>query len=92
MLSSEEIEKIMRRYNYEELALMAVMEEIQGKMGFVPSYAMRVVADTLELPLSRVYALCSFYDVSGGGELVHSGGPIGARPPELCGGEWTRDG
>ncbi len=62
MLSSEEIEKILRRYNYEELALMGVIDEIQERMGFVPPYAMRVVADTLELPLSRVYALCSFYE------------------------------
>jgi NADH:ubiquinone oxidoreductase subunit E len=41
---------------------MVIMEEIQEKMGFAPPYALRTVADTLELPLSRVYALCSFYE------------------------------
>jgi hypothetical protein len=27
--------------------------------------------------------------VSGGRELVQSGGPTGAKPPRLCVGEWT---
>jgi NADH:ubiquinone oxidoreductase subunit E len=62
MLSSKDIEVITRRHNYEELALMAVLEEIQEKNGFVPPYAMRAVSDTLDLPLSRVYAICSFYE------------------------------
>ena len=61
MLSSEEVEKIMRKHNYEELSLMAVLEEIQDEMGYLPPYSLRVVADILELPLSRVFALCTFY-------------------------------
>ncbi len=61
MLSSKQIERIMREHNYEELSLMAVLEEIQENMGYLPPYALRTVADILELPLSRIFALCTFY-------------------------------
>lgn len=68
MLLTSDIERIVSRYNYEDLALMSILAEIQDAMGFLPSYALRAVADCLEIPLSRVFALCSFYDKYGAKE------------------------
>ncbi len=86
MLSSKEVERILRKHNYEELSLMAVLEEIQEKMGYLPPYALRAVADILELPLSRIFALCTFYGkfrIDQGG--VHSITVCTGTACSLCG-------
>jgi len=66
--------------------VVGVILPLPENVELVPALSVRPpVAETVRLPPKLAL------DVSGGEKLVHFGGPIGARPPELGGGEWTRD-
>ncbi|MCD4658290.1 MAG: NAD(P)H-dependent oxidoreductase subunit E [Planctomycetes bacterium] len=45
----------------DETALIAVLQEIQRKLKYLPVEAMKFVAEKLNVPLSRVYHVATFY-------------------------------
>lgn len=42
--------------------LIALLQEIQGELGYVPVDAMRLLARHLDMPASRVYGVATFYN------------------------------
>ena len=55
------VEGTMRRHGYESYALIEVLHTVQEAFGFVDDTAMRFVAQSLRLPLSKVYGVATFY-------------------------------
>ncbi len=52
----------MRRLGYRPDALIETLHSVQESFGFLDEEALRYIATTLRLPLSRVYGVATFYD------------------------------
>lgn len=57
----EFVHKIVEKYNRRESSLIAMMQDIQKTEGYLPKEAMEIIAEEVQVPLSRVYALATFY-------------------------------
>ena len=51
----------MRKYGYEHHALIQVLHAIQDSFGYLDKKALLFVAQSLRLPLSKVYGVATFY-------------------------------
>lgn len=62
MTEQEElIEGIVRRYDGEVGMLIPMMQDLQAEQGYLPAEQLRRLAKRLAVPLSRVYAVATFY-------------------------------
>ena len=52
----------MRRHGYQPYALIETLHTIQEAFGFLDEDALRYVAASLNVPLSRVYGVATFYN------------------------------
>lgn len=55
------IEPILQHYGKERGALIPVLQEVQGVYGYLPEPALIRVGETLEVPMSRIYGVVTFY-------------------------------
>src|SRR5579862_5792691 len=55
------VEAAARRYGREPHALIEVLHTVQEAFGYLDTPALRFVAATLRVPLSRVYGAATFY-------------------------------
>lgn len=71
----EAVRKIVENYGKRERSLIAMMQDIQKEKGYLPKEALKVVADEVGVPLSRLYSLATFYKafslVPRGRHIVH---------------------
>lgn len=51
----------MRRHGHESDALIEVLHTVQQSFGYLDEQALRFVAHSLRLPLSKVYGVATFY-------------------------------
>jgi bidirectional [NiFe] hydrogenase diaphorase subunit len=52
----------MRRHGYEPHALIETLHTVQEAFGYLDTEALRFVAQSLKIPLSRVYGVATFYN------------------------------
>ena len=57
----ELVHKIVEKYDRRESSLIAMMQDVQKSEGYLPKEAMEIIAEETQVPLSRVYALATFY-------------------------------
>ena len=55
------IETIVRRYDGETGMLISMMQDLQAECGYLAADQLRRLAARLEVPLSRVYGVATFY-------------------------------
>jgi NADH-quinone oxidoreductase subunit E len=55
------IDSILDRYERAPSAIIAVLQDVQEEVNYLPEGALRYVAKQLDIPLTRVYALATFY-------------------------------
>lgn len=55
------VDATMRRHGYDPNALIEVLHTVQESFGFLEDEALRFVAESLGVPLSRVYGVATFY-------------------------------
>jgi len=60
-LNPKAILKILERHNEDRGGLMAILEEIQAKYGYLPEDALRTIADRMGRSLVDVYGVATFY-------------------------------
>lgn len=53
----------MRRHGYADHALIETLHSVQDAFGFLDETALRFVAGSLDLPLSKVYGVATFYHI-----------------------------
>lgn len=53
--------EIAARYNGEIGMLIPMMQDLQAQCGYLPADYLRALADCVDVPLSRVYAVATFY-------------------------------
>lgn len=56
-----QVDEIMNRHEYEPSSLIAVLQDIQKQRRYLPQDALRLVSARLNLPLTRVYGIATFY-------------------------------
>ena len=57
----EAIRQIVEKYDRRESSLIAMMQDVQKAEGYLPKAALVIVAKEVGVPLSRLYALATFY-------------------------------
>ena len=61
MTSQEKLETIMSRYEGGPADLIPVLQDIQDEFNYLPKDELKVVAQRLNVPLTRVYSVATFY-------------------------------
>jgi len=74
---SEQLAKVLTPGRKERRNLVALLQEIQERLGYLPREAMREVASFLEMPAAEVYSVVTFYNQF---RLT----PIGRYPVQVC--------
>ena len=55
------INAIVERYEGDSGMLIPIMQDLQAEYGYLPADDLKMLAKTLEIPLSRVYGVAMFY-------------------------------
>ena len=62
-LIPSEIESVIERQASEGASLISILEAIQEKYHYLPQNALILISERLNLPLSQVYSVATFYNV-----------------------------
>ncbi len=57
----ELIEQIVKHYDEDTGMLIPMMQDLQSECGYLPPNHLRRLASRLEVPMSRIYAVATFY-------------------------------
>ncbi len=61
MIDQDRLEAIFSRYEGEAWDLIPILHEIQEECGYLPKEALQEVARRLEVPVTRVFSVATFY-------------------------------
>ena len=53
--------EIIERHGYQKASLIGILQDIQGRMNHLPRKALVQVAKSLDLPLTHIYEVATFY-------------------------------
>ena len=79
-MSETGIETIIRNYGSKKHAVIMMLQDIQDKYNFLPQDVLRDLSRTLEVPLSRIYSIATYYKLFSVEELLEV---IRARPDNV---------
>lgn len=57
----ETVCEIIERHGYQKASLIGILQDIQGEMNHLPRKALVQVAKSLDLPLTHIYEVATFY-------------------------------
>ncbi len=57
-----EVETILGKHEFNRENLIPILQEVQGKLGYLPKEAMQQIAKAVEIPAVDVYAAGTFYN------------------------------
>lgn len=60
-LSTKKVDEIIDRYNAEESSLLAMMQDIQGEVNYLPKEALERVAQRVKVPIAHLYRIATFF-------------------------------
>ena len=55
------VEEALERFGCDKSSLIAVLQEVQGRLGFLLKEALEEIAERMKIPLSVVYGVATFY-------------------------------
>ena len=56
------VDEILNKYSHDPANLIPIMQDIQGVYKYLPREALEKVADYLELSISKIYGVATFYE------------------------------
>jgi NADP-reducing hydrogenase subunit HndA len=59
--TKEQIRLVIERNRGEAGALIRVLQQVQGLIGYLPPAVLRTISDELQVPQSEIYGIVSFY-------------------------------
>jgi NADH-quinone oxidoreductase subunit E len=59
--SSQKIKSILARYQSDAGMLVAILQDVQAEYNYLPREALEKVSEGLDIPLSQVYSVASFF-------------------------------
>ncbi|MFZ2040211.1 MAG: NAD(P)H-dependent oxidoreductase subunit E [Desulfobacterales bacterium] len=57
----EKVTEIIQKYNSDKGFLVPILQDVQKEFNYLPREALNAVSTILDLPLSRIYELATFY-------------------------------
>lgn len=57
----EKVSKIIQKYNTDKSFLVPILQDVQKEFNYLPREALDAVSTILDLPLSRIFELATFY-------------------------------
>ncbi|MGM0405563.1 MAG: NADH-quinone oxidoreductase subunit NuoE [Thermoplasmatota archaeon] len=60
-LPKEKIDKVLKKYDPKPSNLIPLLQESQENFGYLPRQVMKEIGDYLELPVSKIYGVATFY-------------------------------
>src|SRR5512136_215589 len=58
---SEAVFEIIENHGYQKASLIGILQDIQAKMNYLPRKALIQVAKSLDVPLTSIYEVATFY-------------------------------
>lgn len=74
---NEKLTEILGKYAADQSALIAVLQDIQEELGYLPKEALQTVSKEMNTPLSRVLSVATFFN-------AFSLKPKGKHPINVC--------
>ena len=53
---------LLKKHEQEKGSLVSFLQDIQGKFGYLPRHALQHVSSSLEIPLSKLFSIATFYN------------------------------
>jgi NADH-quinone oxidoreductase subunit E len=60
-MTLKKVDEIIDKYHGEDCWLVMILQDVQKEYNFLPVSALKRVAENLQIPLSRVYNIATFY-------------------------------
>jgi len=60
-MSVEVVNAVLEKYNFDRSSLIGILQDIQKELKWLPEEALRMISWRLDVPLTQLYALGSFY-------------------------------
>ena len=60
-MATQEVNRILRRYGNDATDIIAILQDVQQTYRYLPKDVMETLATKLDIPLSRVYHLATFF-------------------------------
>jgi NADP-reducing hydrogenase subunit HndA len=57
----EETKQILAKYPQEKNQLIAILNDVQEKYGYIPKQAQMVISERLSIPMAEIYGVITFY-------------------------------
>jgi len=61
-ISEDTVKTIVEKYHGEKSALISILQDVQKEYAFLPKDALSLLSEEMEIPLSRVYEVSTFYN------------------------------
>jgi len=55
------VESILKRYDYQDSSLLAMLQDVQAEMTYLPKEVLEYMAEKLKIPLTRIFRVATFY-------------------------------
>ncbi len=55
------VEVILKRYDYQDSSLIAMLQDVQTEMNYLPKEVLEYMAEKLGIPLTRIFRVATFY-------------------------------
>jgi NADH-quinone oxidoreductase subunit E len=76
-MTEQRLSEILLKYQTDPGAIIAILQDIQEEFRYLPKTALKIVSQELDIPLSRVLSLATFYK-------AFSLKPKGKHPVHVC--------
>jgi len=76
-MNGEKVSEILGKYEPDQSIVISVLQDIQEEFGYLPKEALKQVSKELDVPLSRVLSLATFFNAF---SLI----PKGKHPVHVC--------
>jgi NADH-quinone oxidoreductase subunit E len=60
-MNSAQIDTVLEARGSDQSSLVAILQEIQKREGYLPKKTLELLAEKMKIPLSRLYAMSTFY-------------------------------
>lgn len=60
-VESQKVKELLEKYNKEKRALIAILQDIQAEFNYLPPESLKIVSDTLNIPLIDIMGVATFY-------------------------------
>ena len=55
------VDVVVNKYGQKPWALISILQDIQEEVGYLPPYVLKRVAEKMEIPLTQIYGVATFY-------------------------------